>query len=317
MTGEKALNSNTVKNAIAGNHGAQAEIISYLEDGGDPDIIFGNYYTSIGKAHRIGITGSPGAGKSSLISRLISVIRRLDKKVAIIACDPSSPYTHGALLGDRTRMTQHFTDNGVFIRSMATRGHLGGMAPKSSIVADFLDICGYPIIIIETVGVGQTEVDVVSKSDTVVVVMTPDSGDSIQMMKAGLLEGADIFCINKSDKSGADQLDAELQFAVSLWRKAWVPPIVRTVAKEDIGIADLYDQITNHFDYLIRTNERATKINERYQAEVDFWLLGNIFGNSYEPLKKKLSERAIELGQPPWEIAKSLWLEVLEESKCK
>jgi LAO/AO transport system kinase len=222
---EKALNSETVNRALNGNHGAQAEIITYLENGGDPEPVFGNNYHKIGQSHRIGITGSPGAGKSSLISRLISVVRRLDQKVAIIACDPSSPYTHGALLGDRTRMSQHFTDNGVFIRSMATRGHLGGMAPKSSIVADFLDICSYPIIIIETVGVGQTEVDVVSKSDTVVVVMTPDSGDSIQMMKAGLLEGADIFCINKSDRPGVDQLDAELQFAVSLWRKPWVPPV--------------------------------------------------------------------------------------------
>jgi LAO/AO transport system kinase len=311
------LNSETVRNAIAGNHGAQAEIITYLENGGNPDPILGENYHRIGRSHRIGITGSPGAGKSSLISRLISVVRRLDLKTAVIACDPSSPYTHGALLGDRTRMGQHFTDNGVFIRSMATRGHLGGMAPKSSIVADFLDICGYPIIIIETVGVGQTEVDVVSKSDTVVVVMTPDSGDSIQMMKAGLLEGADIFCINKSEKPGADQLEAELQFAVSLWRKPWVPPIVRTVAKEDMGIAELYEQVRKHYDYLIKTNERAEKINERYFMEVDFWLLGNVFDTNYESLKRRLSEKAIELGQPPWEVARSLWNEVLEDAKCR
>lgn len=313
----RALSSETVRNALEGHHGAQAEVISYLENGGDPDIVFGGNYHKIGRAHRVGITGSPGAGKSTLISRLISVVRRHDNRIAIIACDPSSPYTHGALLGDRTRMAQHFTDNGVFIRSMATRGHLGGMAPKSSIVADFLDICGYPVIIIETVGVGQTEVDVVTKSDTVVVVMTPDSGDSIQMMKAGLLEGADIFCINKSEKIGTEQLEAELQFAVSLWRKPWIPPIVRTVAKEDRGIAELYEQIKKHMEFMLKTNERATKIRDRYQSEVDFWLMSNIFGNSYEPLKQKISEKAIELGQPPWEVARNLWLEVLEEGRCK
>lgn len=310
----KALNTEVITKAISGNHQAQAETISYLESGNNPAIVFDMHFSKIGKAHRIGITGPPGAGKSTLVSKLISQVRKSGKNCAIIACDPSSPYTQGALLGDRTRMTDHFLDPGVFIRSMATRGNLGGLAPTTSIIADFLDICDYPVIIIETVGVGQTEVDVVTKSDTVVVVMTPESGDSIQMMKAGLLEGADIFCINKFDRPGGEALEADLQFGLSLSSHKWIPPICRTIAKENFGIKELYDKINEHFETSKNTPEREQRLYERYKSEVEFWIGNFIFGKQQEQLRMKAIQSAFKTGQKPWETANSIWKAKMEET---
>ncbi|HNW31065.1 MAG TPA: methylmalonyl Co-A mutase-associated GTPase MeaB [Caldisericia bacterium] len=307
------MNTETVERAKAGNHQAQAEIITYLENGKNPEIIFGDSYHCIGNAHRIGITGPPGAGKSTVVSKLITEVRRTGSKCAVVACDPSSPYTHGALLGDRTRMVDHFTDPGVFIRSMATRGNLGGLAPTTSIVADFLDFCGYPVILIETVGVGQTEVDVVSKTDTVVVIITPESGDSIQMMKAGLLEGADIFCINKTDRPGGDVMEADLTFGLGLSSRDWAPPIVKTIAKESIGISELYTQIKKHMEHLIKNDERNNKCIERYFSEIDFWLESFVFDKALEPERKKYIQKSFGEDTPPWTVAKTLWKNKMEE----
>lgn len=312
----KALNTETVLKALSGNHQAQAEIISYLESGCDPSIVFDDHFAKIGKAQRIGITGPPGAGKSTLVSKLISEVRKSERNCAVIACDPSSPYTQGALLGDRTRMTDHFLDSGVFIRSMATRGNLGGLAPTTSIVADFLDICGYQVIIIETVGVGQTEVDVVTKSDTVVVVMTPESGDSIQMMKAGLLEGADIFCINKFDRPGGESLEADLQFGLSLSSRFWTPPICRAIAKDNSGIKELFEKINQHFEISKNTAEREARLFERYKSEVEFWLGNFVFGKQDEQARTKIIQTAFKTGQKPWETAGSIWNAKMEE-RCQ
>lgn len=310
------MNSEIVKKALSGNHQAQAQAISYLEAGRDPSLIFGDLYSKIGKSHRVGITGPPGAGKSTIVSRLITEVRRTGVSCAVIACDPSSPYTHGALLGDRTRMIDHFIDPFVFIRSMATRGNLGGLAPTASIVADFLDICSYPVILIETVGVGQTEVDVVSKTDTVVVILTPESGDSIQMMKAGLLEGADIFCINKADRPGGDNLEVDLQFGLSLSKLAWIPPIVKTIAKDNIGISDLYKQINKHFEHLLTSDKRDMRHFDRYTSEVDFWLSNYILNKENEPKRMTQVKSAFTQGIPPWVIASKLWASKMEE-KCQ
>lgn len=308
-----ALNTEIVEKAYSGNQQSQAAIISHLEQGNNPDIVFGNRYKEIGTSQRVGITGPPGAGKSTLVSRLIGQIRRNGHSCAVIACDPSSPYTRGALLGDRTRMTDHFTDPGVFIRSMASRGHQGGLAPTTSIVADFLDLCGYKFILIETVGVGQTEVDVVLKADTVVVVLTPESGDSIQMMKAGLLEGASIFCINKFDRPGGDALITDLEFGLSLSVLDWYPPIIPTIATKNKGISELFSEIDQHGTYARSNDKHEEKMQERFSSEVDFWLHSKIVNRLWQQNKSSAIQRAMMDGVTPWHLAEQIWNERMEE----
>jgi len=203
----------------------------------------------LGGAYRIGFTGPPGAGKSTLTERYALVCRARGETVGILAVDPSSPYTGGALLGDRIRMRSLALDEGVFIRSMASRGRLGGLATTSLEAADLLEAFGFDVVIHETVGVGQTERDIVSAADTTVVVLVPESGDAIQAMKAGLMEIADVFVVNKADRPGADQLERAIRSTLALKAKrgdAWKPPIVRTVATEGTGLDDLSAAIASH-----------------------------------------------------------------------
>jgi LAO/AO transport system kinase len=202
-------------------------------------------FPNTGRARVLGITGSPGAGKSSLVDRLIKKYRALDEKVGVIAIDPSSAYSGGAILGDRIRMQEHAADRGVFIRSMATRGHLGGLARTTNDAVDLMDAAGYDPILIETVGVGQDEVDVVRAADVVVVVLVPGMGDDVQAIKAGILEIADLFVVNKSDRPGADRLIADLDFVLSLsdTDASRKPPILKTVAVRDEGVDELRETI--------------------------------------------------------------------------
>jgi len=207
----------------------------------------------IGKAHCIGITGPPGVGKSTLVDKLTALIRKQGPKVGIIAVDPSSPFTGGAVLGDRIRMQQHYLDNGVFIRSMATRGSMGGLPQTAGSVIKLLDAAGKDIIMVETVGVGQTEVDVMEKTDTVLVILCPESGDAIQTMKAGLFEIADIFVVNKADNPGADNFIHDIQAMLQLREPSWWnAPVVATEAVNDVGIEDLYKQIQLHYQALCK-----------------------------------------------------------------
>ncbi len=194
-----------------------------------------------GRAWRVGVTGAPGAGKSSLVDRLAAEARRLGQTVGILAVDPSSPYSGGAILGDRIRMQSHASDAGIFIRSMATRGFLGGLAQATADLALVLDAAGRDVILVETVGVGQDEIDVVKLADVVAVVLVPGMGDDVQALKAGILEIADVLVINKSDRDGAERLEQDLRAALELAHRpdGWVPPIVRTVATEDKGVAEL------------------------------------------------------------------------------
>jgi GTPase len=198
-----------------------------------------------GRTRKIGITGAPGAGKSSLVDRLAAEARRRDQTVGIIAVDPSSPYSGGAILGDRIRMQSHAGDRGIFIRSMATRGALGGLARAAGDAALVLDAAGRDLVFIETVGVGQDEVDVVKIADVVVVVLVPGMGDDVQALKAGILEIADVFVINKADREGADRLEQELHAMQTLAHRpdGWVPPVVRTVATEGRGVPELLDAV--------------------------------------------------------------------------
>ena len=205
-----------------------------------------------GSARTIGLTGSPGAGKSTLVDQLAKLYRKDGKKIGIIAVDPTSPYSGGAILGDRIRMQQHFSDPGIYIRSMATRGSLGGLASTTADIAMVLDASGRDIVMIETVGVGQDEVDIVRVADITIVILVPGMGDDVQSIKAGIMEIADIFVINKSDHEGAERVEREIRALQSLATRVdnWTPPIVKTVATEGTGISELAEAIRNYEEYM-------------------------------------------------------------------
>jgi len=223
-----------------------------------------------GKAYVIGVTGVMGSGKSTLIFELARIYRKQGKKVGIVAIDPTSPFSGGALLGDRVRMTDLTLDDGVFIRSMGTRGMLGGLASAVYDAVEILDASGKDIVIVETVGVGQAEVDVVKIADTTLVVLVPGLGDSIQTIKAGIMEIADIFVVNKADRPGFEQIVAELEglIDISCMDKDRKIPIVKTTAKEHKGITELVDEIEKHKQYLKKNKVFETQRRKRYEAEL-------------------------------------------------
>lgn len=230
-----------------------------------------------GRAYVLGITGPPGAGKSTLVDRLTSLLRAEKVPVGVIAVDPSSPFTGGAVLGDRIRMQTHTLDPDVFIRSMATRGSLGGLARATGDVIRLMDAFGFPWIIIETVGVGQTELDIVRQADTTVVALVPESGDSIQAMKAGLMEVADVFVVNKADRDGADALMAELRFSVHLHYTSgsaardvdWEVPVLAVQAAHDVGVDALLEQIRRHRAALEQGGALEKRRQARRRAELE------------------------------------------------
>ena len=239
-----------VERALAGERRSIARLISLVEDGGaDLGPVMQVLYPHTGDAYSIGITGAPGAGKSSLTDRLVARVRQDDKKVGVLAIDPSSPFSGGALLGDRVRMQGHATDEGVFIRSMATRGHLGGLALAAPEAVRVLDAAGNDIVIIETVGVGQAEVEITDACDTTLVVLNPGWGDAVQAAKAGLMEIADIYVINKADRPGAKDTHREVKNLIQMSDAEWKPEIVETVAIKNEGIDDLWNAVEKHRAY--------------------------------------------------------------------
>lgn len=213
----------------------------------------------------IGVTGPAGVGKSSLVDQLIAHYRSQEKKLGVIAVDPSSPFSGGAILGDRIRMQRHGTDPNVFIRSMATRGKLGGISASTFDVVDLLNASGKDVIILETVGVGQDEVDVVKIANTTIVVLMPGLGDEVQAMKAGLMEIADILVINKADRSDADRMEAELHSVLSFFHTedSWIAPIVKTIAVKNSGVDQLAASITSHEEYLVKSGKGKSKLMEQ------------------------------------------------------
>ena len=255
---------------LSGSRRALAKLISAVEnDGVLAREVLDELYSKAGRAYRLGITGPPGAGKSTLVDQLAKTIRATGQTVGIIAVDPTSPFTGGALLGDRVRMHDLTTDPGVFIRSMATRGSLGGLSQKAQDAADVLDIFGKDFIVFETVGVGQSELDIVEAADTVVVILVPESGDSVQAMKAGLMEIADIFVLNKSDRDGAQRAVQELETILHLRAAAaWNPPVVPTVASAGKGIAEVWKKIQLHREFLASDGRLMAKRKQRLEKKI-------------------------------------------------
>jgi LAO/AO transport system kinase len=228
-------------------------------------------YGRTGRAYRLGITGPPGAGKSTLTNKLARYYRSKGLTVGIIAVDPTSPFTGGALLGDRVRMSDVELDDGVFIRSMASRGSLGGLSKKAKEAADVLDAAGYDVVMLETVGVGQSELDIASAADTTVVVLVPESGDGIQAMKAGLMEIADFFVLNKSDRPGADQAVMSLKMILGFRShdaESWIADVVKTQANEGKGIDEVAAQVQNHRSWLETTGTLAKKRRSRLERRI-------------------------------------------------
>lgn len=249
----------------SGSRRALAKMITAVEnDGALAQQMLDELYEKVGHAYRLGITGPPGAGKSTLVEHITKRLRTGGHTVGIIAVDPTSPFTGGALLGDRVRMADIFLDEGVFIRSMATRGSLGGLSHKAEEAADVLDAFGKDYIIFETVGVGQSELDIVEAADTVVVVLVPESGDSVQAMKAGLMEIADVFVMNKADRDGAARAVRDLEAMVHLRPPAeWMPPVVPTVASIAKGVSDVCLRIGEHRAFLQTAERLAAKRETR------------------------------------------------------
>jgi LAO/AO transport system kinase len=227
-------------------------------------------FPQTGKARVLGMTGSPGAGKSTLVDQLAKLYRKQNRTVGIVAVDPTSPYTGGAILGDRIRMQDHFADAGIYIRSMATRGSLGGLARTTADVTTVLDASGRDVILIETVGVGQDEVDIVRLADITVVILVPGMGDDVQTIKAGIMEIADIFVINKSDREGAERVEREIRALQTLATRqdGWTPPIVKTVASDGTGVPELANAIVNYGDFLQKENRALNKSVENWQERL-------------------------------------------------
>ncbi len=256
---------------LAGDRRALGKLITLVDDGaceGREAIV--RLFPKTGRAHIIGITGPSGVGKSSLINAVVRNLRVKKKTVGVVAVDPSSPFSGGALLGDRIRMQDHFTDEGVFIRSLASRGSLGGLSRSVNNVIRLLDAFGRDVIIVETVGAGQVEVEIVKVAQTIIVMMSPGYGDVIQMLKAGIIEIGDIFVINKSDLEGAHRTVEGLMSVLELnqQKEGWKPPIIETVAVGQKGISELVDTLERHRDYIQKTGVLSTRESRRIENEL-------------------------------------------------
>lgn len=255
---------------FSGEHRALARVISMVENElPEKDELLRRLYPRTGRGYILGVTGSPGAGKSSLVDRLVGEIRKRNETVGVIAVDPTSPFTGGAILGDRIRMNEHALDKGVFIRSMGTRGSLGGLSKTTKEVVKVMDAFGLDWVIIETVGVGQAELDIMYIADSTVVVLTPGAGDSIQSIKAGIMEIADVFAVNKCDMPGADRVAAETQIMLDLQddHVKWRPPVVKTSTIHGEGVADLLAAVEKHRSHLEEKGLFLKRRQERLKSE--------------------------------------------------
>jgi LAO/AO transport system kinase len=289
----KSTQESLAERLIGGDKRALARAISLVENR-DPegDRLVAELYPRTGKARIVGVTGPPGVGKSTLIGALTAELRKADRDVGVLSIDPSSPFTQGAMLGDRIRLADHFLDPGVFIRSMATRGSLGGLAEAALQAALLMDASGKDDVLLETVGVGQGEVDVVDHADTIVLALMPGSGDSIQALKAGVMEIPDVIVVNKAEHPLAETMVREVKAVLSLGpQSAWKVPVVRTEAAKGVGVADLLERIDAHRRHIEETGSLDERRARNLRAEV--------LGLAAVRLRRRLEERASR--DPEWE----------------
>lgn len=273
------------------------------------DALLDALYPHTGQTLRLGITGPPGAGKSTLVNQLAQHYRQRGESVGILACDPTSPFSGGALLGDRVRMHEVADDPGVFIRSIASRASLGGLSQATNEVAWLFEAFGFDVILLETVGVGQAEVDVMHSADTVIVVLVPQSGDVVQAMKAGLMEIADVFCINKADQPGANLAEQSLQQLLTLSTRTWSPPIVQTVASKNQGIDRLGQAIADHQNHLGpsgRKQRRQHRMRHMLQQSVELQLKQNLWDEQAQSLLESLALEVATQQHPPFAAIETL-----------
>jgi LAO/AO transport system kinase len=300
----------------AGRPAAVGRMISLVERGGDDARAVGRAVFAMGGgSSTLGITGPPGAGKSTLTACMIGALRARGSRVAVLAIDPSSPFTGGALLGDRVRMVAHSIDDGVFIRSMATRGSLGGLAAAAPQAVRVLSAAGFDNVLLETAGVGQIELDVAGVADTTLVVVNPGWGDDVQAAKAGLLEVADVYAINKADRGGARETRRHLRDMLRLRRKEngeWVPPIVETSATEGKGIDELLAQVDAHLEWLTRNGRLAARRAAHVWSEVEALFAAGVLASARElassPEQSDLRRQVLAGAVDPWTAAEQLFL---------
>ncbi|MFN7961402.1 MAG: methylmalonyl Co-A mutase-associated GTPase MeaB [Thermoanaerobaculia bacterium] len=292
--------------------------ISLVEDAAGPAAeLIRRVYPRVGQARVVGITGPPGAGKSTLVERLARAIRARGETVGVLAVDPTSPFTGGAILGDRIRMQSLATDRGVFIRSMATRGALGGLSRATPDAVDLLDAAGFDWVLVETVGVGQDEVDVVRGVDSVLLVTVPGLGDDIQAIKAGVMEIADVFVVNKADREGVERTCRDLEGMLALsHQEGWQRPILRTVASRGEGIAELLEATESHRRYLIESGELALRRQARLRMRVETLLKERVLAaaDRGDRLEREVA-RSLAEHQDPYHTAELLFAEVVAEER--
>ena len=298
--------------ARTGDRGALARLISIIERGGEEARQVGRAAHGPGvDATTVGITGAPGAGKSTLTSALLETVRKGGDPIAVLAIDPSSPFSGGALLGDRVRMGEHALDDGVFIRSMATRGHLGGLAVAAPEAVRVLAAAGYPWVILETVGVGQVEIDVMAQADTTVVVVTPGWGDAVQANKAGLMEIADVFVVNKADRPGAADAARDLERMLNMSPAAgWRPPVLCTTATTGAGVPEVWQAVVDHRAHLTASGELRDRRRRRAAEEVTRLVAARLLDKARAlttgPRAAELADAVASGAIDPWTAAEEL-----------
>jgi LAO/AO transport system kinase len=299
MTAASPAVSDLIARLRQGDRRAAARAISIVEDEavGAAELVAA-LYPYVGRAKRIGLTGPPGAGKSTLVQALALELRARGQTVGVVAVDPTSPFTGGALLGDRIRMDRVATDPGVFIRSMASRGSLGGLSRKATEAADVLDAFGRDWILMETVGVGQSEVDIAQAADTTVVVFSPEAGDGVQAMKAGLMEIAEVFCVNKSDRDGAERLVRDLEGALELLpKRGWIAPVVRTVAQTGEGVKALLEAVERHQTTIETSGELAVRRQKRARTRIRQIVEERVLRETWGGRDEKLEQLALKVAR--------------------